>query len=214
MMTGTGYARSRRDEEKETREEEPTKKREEEAKKAKTRVELVSPPKGTPPIAMVSARHARGMIERAARGFSLGELSASALSFQRAKKWRVPLDLRRKTALDDNVTRLTSWLHVAKPKPEKPKLEAALKAEVLESEKPKEEEKPLEVAKPKAQRGLRREEPKKKKPVKEPKKAKPVKEPRKEKPAKEEKKEKPVKEPKKVARSKPAKKTKTKAKKE
>ena len=191
MMTGTGYARSRRDkEEEETREEVPTQKRELKPEKAKTRVETESLPKGPPPLAMVNTRHAGGMIERAARGFSLGELSASALSFERAKKWRVPLDIRRRTALDGNVTRLTNWLHVvAKPKPEKPTVETAVKAKKQpEPERPREEAKPVEVAKPKARRGLRRVEPKKV----------------------------PAKEPKKVARPKPAKKTKTntKAKKE
>ena len=198
MMTGTGYARSRRDkEEQETREEVPTQKRELKAEKAKTRVEIESLPKGPPPLAMVNTRQAGGMIERAARGFSLGELSASALSFERAKKWRVPLDIRRRTALDGNVTRLTSWLHVvAKPKPEKPAVETAVKAKKQpEPERPREEAKPVEVAKPKARGGLRRRE-----------------EEKKEKPAKEPKKEKVVKEPKKVARTKQAKKTKTKTK--
>ncbi len=198
MMRGTGFAKRQRSEEEEkekTPEPAPPQKREEEAGKAKTRVEIGSRPKGPPPIAMVNARHAGGMMERAARGFSLGELSASILSFERAKKWRVPLDVRRRTALDGNVTRLTSWLQVAKPRAEKPTVEIVLKAEKpSEPEKPKEEEKPVEVAKLKAQRGVRRKEPKKEKPVKEPKK------------------EKPVKEPKKVARPKPAKKTKTKTK--
>ncbi len=178
MMTGTGYARSRRDkEEEETREEVPTQKRELKPEKAKTRVETESLPKGPPPLAMVNTRHAGGMIERAARGFSLGELSASALSFERAKKWRVPLDIRRRTALDGNVTRLTSWLHVvAKPKPEKPTVETAVKAKKQpEPERPREEAKPVEVAKPKARRGLRREEPKTEKPAKEPKKVAPTK---------------------------------------
>src|SRR2546427_11464622 len=211
MMTGTGYARSRRDkEEQETREEVPTQKREPKAEKAKTRVEIEPLPKGPPPLAMVNTRHAGGMIERAARGFSLGELSASALSFERAKKWRVPLDIRRRTALDGNVTRLTGWLHVvAKPKPEKPTVETAVKAKKPpEPEGQREEAKPVEVAKPKARGGLRRREPKKE-PAKEPKKE-PAKEPKKE-PAKEPKKE-PAKEPKKVARPKPTKKTKTKTK--
>src|SRR5207245_8263129 len=187
MMTGTGYARSRRDKEEESGEEVPAQKREVKVEKAKTRVETESLPKGPPPLAMVNARHAGGMIERAARGFSLGELSASALSFERAKRWRVPLDIRRRTALDGNVTRLTSWLHVvAKPKPEKPAVETAVKAKKQpEPERPREEAKPVAIQKPKARRGLRREEPKK---------------------------EKPAKEPKKVARTKAAKKTKTKAK--
>ncbi len=196
MMTGTGYARSRRDkEEEETREEVPTQKQELKAEKAKTRVETESLPKGPPPLAMVNTRHAGGMIVRAARGFSLGELSASALSFERAKKWRVPLDIRRRTALDGNVARLTGWLHVvAKPKPEKPTAETVVKAEKPpEAKRPREEVKPVEVAQPKARR-LRREEPKKEKPAKEPKK------------------EKPAKEPKKVAPPKPPKKTKTKTK--
>jgi len=197
MMSGTGYARSRRDKEEETQEEVPMQKQELKEEKAKTRVEIEPLPKGPPPLAMVNTRHAGGIIERAARGFSLGELSASALSFERAKKWRVPLDIRRRTALDGNVTRLTSWLHVvAKPKPEKPAVETAVKAKKQpEPERPREEAKPVEVAKPKARGGLRRRE-----------------EEKKEKPAKEPKKEKVVKEPKKVARTKQAKKTKTKTK--
>ena len=67
MMTGTGYARSRRDKEGETLEKEPTPKREEEKQKPKTRVEMGPPPRGPPPIAMVNARHSGGMIERAAQ---------------------------------------------------------------------------------------------------------------------------------------------------
>jgi len=194
MMTGTGYARSRRDKEEESGEEVPAQKREVKVEKAKTRVETETLPKGPPPLAMVNTRHAGGMIERAARGFSLGELSASALSFERAKKWRVPLDIRRRTALDGNVTRLTGWLQAAKPKPEKPTAETVVKAEKPpEAKRPREEVKPVEVAQPKARR-LRREEPKKEKPAKEPKK------------------EKPAKEPKKVAPPKPPKKTKTKTK--
>ena len=190
MMSGTGYARSRRDKEEETQEEVPMQKQELKEEKAKTRVEIEPLPKGPPPLAMVNTRHAGGMIERAARGFSLGELSASALPFERAKKWRVPLDIRRRTALDGNVARLTGWLHVvAKPKPEKPTVETAVKAKKPpEPEGQREEAKPVEVAKPKARGGLRREEP--------------AKEPKKE----------PAKEPKKVARPKPTKKTKTKTK--
>src|SRR2546422_3867981 len=156
MMTGTGYARSRRDKEEETLEKEPTPKREEEKQKPKTRVEMGPPPKGPPPIAMVNARHAGGMIERAARGFSLGELSASALSFERAKNWRVQLDIRRRTSLDGNVTRLTSWLRGREPraetlKPAKLAAETIVKAEMPpEPERPRKEERPAEVAKPKA----------------------------------------------------------------
>src|SRR5207244_10600916 len=136
MMTGTGYARSRRDKEEETLEKEPTPKREEEKQKPKTRVEMGPPPKGPPPIAMVNARHAGGMIERAARGFSLGELSASALSFERAKNWRVQLDIRRRTSLDGNVTRLTSWLRGREPRAETLKPAKVATETIVKAEKP------------------------------------------------------------------------------
>src|SRR2546426_709404 len=90
-------------------------------------------------------------------------------------------------------------------KPEKPAVDTGVEEKKHpEPERPTEEAKPVEVAKSKARRLLRRVEPKKE----------PAKKPKKE-PAKEPKKE-PAKEPKKVARPKPAKKTKTntKAKKE
>ncbi len=98
-------------------------------------------PKGPAPTAVVQARHAREMIERPARGFSLGELSATGLSFEKAKSWKVSLDIRRKSILDGNVTKLKSWL---------PTKKARMIEKPVEPVKAK-EEKPKEV-KPKKQR--------------------------------------------------------------
>jgi len=121
MTTGKGFARTRRNDEKKTEEPVMAHERKEEEKKTQPRAEGESPPKGPPPVALVNTRHHGGMIERAARGFSPGELSASRLSFEKAKRWRVPLDPRRRSVLDGNVERLKNWHQMAKPpKREKP----------------------------------------------------------------------------------------------
>jgi len=85
------------------------------------KVERELPPRGAAPSAIVRARHNRERTERRARGFSMREISVAGLSFERAKNWRVSLDIRRRSLLDGNVTRLRSWLQTRRPaKIEKP----------------------------------------------------------------------------------------------
>ncbi len=107
------------------------------------------PPKGPAPAAFVQARHSRDMIERPARGFSLGELSATGLSFEKAKSWKVPLDIRRRSVLDGNVKKLKIWLPVKKaPKIEKP----------VEPVKPKEEKPKKQRKKPAPRKSAKKKE--------------------------------------------------------
>ena len=66
-------------------------------------------PLGSVPGATVSARRGSVMIERAGKGFSLGELSDGGLSLRLAKRWGVPLDPRRRSVLQGNVAALKKW---------------------------------------------------------------------------------------------------------
>ncbi len=106
----------------------PAKKRAAAAKKeeakegaAKEIIELTPAPS---PVVMV--RHEYGMQERAARGYSLGELASAGITFVVAKGIGVPLDLRRRSALDGNVALLKGWYV---PAPKKAKVAAAEKEE-------------------------------------------------------------------------------------
>jgi len=71
-------------------------------------------PTGAPPAAMVRTRHSRGMIQRAGRGFSYGELSAASLSPQLARRWGVKTDVLRGSTLEPNVSVLRKWFDGAK----------------------------------------------------------------------------------------------------
>jgi len=106
----------------------PAKKRAAAAKKEEAKegavkevVELTPAPS---PIVLV--RHEYEMQERVARGYSLGELASAGVSFIVAKGIGVPLDLRRRSALDGNVALLKGWYV---PAPKKAKVVAAEKAE-------------------------------------------------------------------------------------
>jgi ribosomal protein L13E len=66
-------------------------------------------PTGRVPAAMVSARHEGGMVNRGAKGFSLGEMSRAGLPPRLAAKWGVPSDIRRRSVLDENVRSLGKW---------------------------------------------------------------------------------------------------------
>ena len=66
-------------------------------------------PEGRAPQAMVEARHGTGMITRAGRGFSLGELSGGGLTPGLAARWGVRVDARRRSVLEGNVGSLRAW---------------------------------------------------------------------------------------------------------
>ena len=76
---------------------------------AEAAVLKIAPPSGRAPRAVVSARHGLGMVERAGKGFSSGELSKVGLSTALALRWKVPVDFRRRSSLDPNVAALKKW---------------------------------------------------------------------------------------------------------
>ncbi len=87
--------------------------------------------RGPMPAPVVRVRHERGTQERQARGYSLGELRSAEITFIAARNAGLPVDIRRRSALDGNVERLKGWYL---PEPRKAKLEAAEEKE--EAEKP------------------------------------------------------------------------------
>lgn len=130
-----------------------TKKGEEEAKPAQARKERQSRPKGVVPVAMVSSRRKREMVERQGRGFSIGELKGAELSPVLARRWNLPTDLRRRSVLGWNIGSLKKW-HVAPLKPPEPKaqLEEAPKKVGKAMAEKKEKAKPAKRA-PRKQAG-------------------------------------------------------------
>lgn len=83
---------------------------------AATKVE-VPKPKGPPPRAVVNSRHDGAMVEREARGFSLGELGGAGFNVHEASRLGLAMDVRRRTTLEENVESLKSWFTPPKPAP-------------------------------------------------------------------------------------------------
>jgi ribosomal protein L13E len=65
--------------------------------------------RGPPPLAVVQARHGDGMVERPARGFSMGELGRAEVPYHVARRLGIQLDLRRRSILEGNVSTLKRW---------------------------------------------------------------------------------------------------------
>ena len=80
----------------------------------------VQKPRGPAPVALVSSRHEGAMIERQARGFSMGELGSAGFSIHDAGRLGLSMDIRRRTVLEKNVESLKGWFNPPKaaPKPE------------------------------------------------------------------------------------------------
>jgi ribosomal protein L13E len=76
---------------------------------AKEKPEGPKRPAAKAPKAVVSARHGTGMVTRAGRGFSLGELSGAGLAPRLASMWGARIDYRRRSVLEPNVASLRSW---------------------------------------------------------------------------------------------------------
>jgi ribosomal protein L13E len=74
----------------------------------------VSKPTGHVPTATVSSRHGADLVMRPGRGFSLGEIESAGVHLHTAKTWGLPLDIRRRSVLEGNVTSVKKW--VAHPK--------------------------------------------------------------------------------------------------
>lgn len=66
-------------------------------------------PSGRVPTATVMSRHRTGMVTRAGKGFSLGELSQANIVPKAASMWGARLDGRRRSVLEANVTSLKNW---------------------------------------------------------------------------------------------------------
>lgn len=64
---------------------------------------------GPPPGAIIVARRVDSLRERAARGFSFGELASAGVPVNAAKREGLSLDIRRRTVLDGNVEALKGW---------------------------------------------------------------------------------------------------------
>jgi ribosomal protein L13E len=64
---------------------------------------------GPPPMAIVAARHLDSSHERAARGFSFGELSSAGIPFNTARRTELSVDIRRRSVVDRNVEALKGW---------------------------------------------------------------------------------------------------------
>ncbi len=103
-------------------------------------------PSGTPPTAVVEVRHGRGMTQRQARGFSLGEVAQAGLNFGLARRWGLLVDERRRSTLEGNVASLKKWSSQTKKTAEERvegevrKIEKAVVKEVRKAEKEVEKE--------------------------------------------------------------------------
>lgn len=71
--------------------------------------EKVSRPAGKVPEAIVTARHGTGLVTRAGRGFSIGELSGAGMAPRLASGWGLRLDARRRSVIQGNVNSLKKW---------------------------------------------------------------------------------------------------------
>ena len=67
-------------------------------------------PEGPVPFPVVGARHSGSIQVRKARGFSKSEMSSAGLSTISAQRWGVPVDLRRRSLLQENADKLKAWL--------------------------------------------------------------------------------------------------------
>jgi ribosomal protein L13E len=88
-----------------------TKDAEKVVKPARPRLEK---PVGPVPAAQVMARHEGSMVGRGSRGFSWGEVESSGIAMGTAKGWGLPLDIRRRSVLEENVGALKTWYSKAR----------------------------------------------------------------------------------------------------
>jgi ribosomal protein L13E len=74
---------------------------------------------GPAPSATIISRYNDSTQERAARGFSFGELESASISLIEARNQKLSVDIRRRTILDDNIESLKAWLKDEPPSSEK-----------------------------------------------------------------------------------------------
>ncbi len=108
---------------------------------AKARKERPARPRGSEPKAMVSSRRKLVMVERQGRGFSMGELEGADFPIVLARRWKLHVDLRRRSVLEWNVTSLKKWFappaKAPEPRPQPQAVQAKAVKEKAEKEKPK-----------------------------------------------------------------------------
>ena len=91
-----------------TRKVKALKKEVKEAPREVTKKQVVRP-QGRAPFASVMSRHGTAMIARRGKGFSFGEIEGASLPLRVVGAWRVPLDSRRRSVLEENVAVLRKW---------------------------------------------------------------------------------------------------------
>ncbi len=98
-----------------------------EVKEAKLEVKKrqVVRPQGSTPFASVRSRHGSVMIARRGKGFSFGELAGASLPIRLAGPWKVPLDSRRRSVLEENVVLLRKWYTAPSEVAKESRVEAA-----------------------------------------------------------------------------------------
>jgi len=80
------------------------------------------------PWPMVHSRHGLELHERRARGYSMGELASAGITYLAASRATLPLDIRRRSVLGDNVSKLKGWYQ---PEPKRQHAEAAEEPEAV-----------------------------------------------------------------------------------
>jgi len=66
-------------------------------------------PTGPVPASTVMSRHSGEMVARNSKGFSRGEVNVAGLPFYLARRWRLPMDPRRRSVLEGNVASIKAW---------------------------------------------------------------------------------------------------------
>lgn len=122
----------------------PKKKRVSEKKEVESKrvvKEKASRPTGAAPSATVEVRHGGRVMQRQARGYSLGEVAEAGLNFELTRRWGLLVDDRRRSALEDNVASLKKWspqtkkTREARVEGEVKKIEKAVEKEVRKAKK-------------------------------------------------------------------------------
>jgi ribosomal protein L13E len=80
-----------------------------EEKIAAEKTQKVARPPGPVPLATVQSRHGSTMATRAGKGFSMGELAAASIPRNMAGRWKLQVDVRRRSSLEANVDGLRAW---------------------------------------------------------------------------------------------------------
>jgi ribosomal protein L13E len=112
----------------------------------KATTQTLQRPTAKPPTPRVMSRHGDEMIERTAKGFSVGELGSVSVPLLNARRMGVMVDPRRRSVLQPNVEALKGWEGHIKPQKrttveterleeEVEKVEKAVKKEVAEVKK-------------------------------------------------------------------------------